>query len=125
MNQEIKELWVENLTSGKYTQGHYFLRDKDSNFCCLGVLCDLYVKAGNAQWLLSENATKHKTYKIGFEKEGGQLPKEVMRWAGFTPGISATITIESRVSENTTTLSSLNDTGTTFKEIAKIIEERL
>jgi len=45
MKLEVKKLWIEALRSGKYEQGRGAL-NKDGKFCCLGVLCDLAVKAG-------------------------------------------------------------------------------
>ena len=46
MNNELRNLWVEALRSGKYKQGKGRLRDGDT-YCCLGVLCDL-VAADNS-----------------------------------------------------------------------------
>ena len=43
MKQEIKEKWVSALRSGEYKQGKEGLRIYNE-FCCLGVLCDLYIK---------------------------------------------------------------------------------
>lgn len=51
MNQEIKQRWVAALRSGQYKQGRYMLRSKDDCFCCLGVLCDLMVQDGKAEWV--------------------------------------------------------------------------
>lgn len=34
------------LRSGNYKRGRAFLRRSDDKFCCLGVLCELAVKAG-------------------------------------------------------------------------------
>lgn len=42
MKQEIKERWVAELRSGRYKQGRQALRDHNNNFCCLGVLADIY-----------------------------------------------------------------------------------
>ncbi len=50
MDAKIKELWVEALCSGKYTQGRGMLRERNSKcvdsdkYCCLGVLCDVLVR---------------------------------------------------------------------------------
>jgi hypothetical protein len=44
MDKELKTKWVSALRSGEYKQGMDTLRDKDDNFCCLGVLCDLIDK---------------------------------------------------------------------------------
>ena len=51
MNQEIKQKWLEALRSGKYKQGRLGLRNKQNEFCCLGVLCDVL---DNNKWLLDE-----------------------------------------------------------------------
>lgn len=42
MNKEWKEKWLTALRSGKYKQGKYVLRNNDDEYCCLGVLCDVY-----------------------------------------------------------------------------------
>ena len=48
--KEVLELWVKALESGEYKQGHQLL-NKDNEFCCLGVLCDLAAKDGGQQWV--------------------------------------------------------------------------
>jgi len=45
MVPEIKAQWVAALRSGEYVKGRNHLQ-KDGKFCCLGVLCELAVKAG-------------------------------------------------------------------------------
>lgn len=76
MNQDILEQWVEALYSEDYTQGQYALRRRDNTFCCLGVLCDLYVKEGHGQW-------KPYRYKYVLNDEEDILPTEVAEWAGL------------------------------------------
>lgn len=56
MNPEIKAQWVAALRSGDYLQGVGSLRyeggfDGSMRYCCLGVLCDLAVKAGVGAWI--------------------------------------------------------------------------
>lgn len=49
MKPELKKLWVEALRSGEYKQTQDQLCHKDGNdysYCCLGVLCEVAVKAG-------------------------------------------------------------------------------
>ena len=48
MKPEIQAEWVAALRSGEYKQGTGVLRSEANEFCCLGVLCDLAVKAGVA-----------------------------------------------------------------------------
>lgn len=50
MNQRVKKLWVDALRSGEYKQGFEALRSPDDEFCCLGVLCDLYSKEKTIPW---------------------------------------------------------------------------
>jgi hypothetical protein len=51
LKPEIKTLWLEALRSGRYKQGFYRLKSGGDNFCCLGVLCDLYIQeTGQGRW---------------------------------------------------------------------------
>ena len=42
MNSELKAKWVAALRSGRYKQGDGLLRSRNDEYCCLGVLCDVY-----------------------------------------------------------------------------------
>lgn len=44
MNKEVARKWVEALRSGKYQQASGALRRASGGMCCVGVLCDLYVR---------------------------------------------------------------------------------
>jgi hypothetical protein len=86
MNKRVKAKWVKALRSGKYKKGVGQLAelitvpvedgweadDKvvGEKFCCLGVLCDLYDK---------EKKNKERSWN----EEQGELPEEVMEWAGL------------------------------------------
>lgn len=42
MKQEIKDTWLAELRSDKYTQGQRFLHNQtDNSYCCLGVLLEV------------------------------------------------------------------------------------
>lgn len=88
MNDNAKA-WVKALRSGDYKQGRGKLRD-GSLFCCLGVACDLAIKAG----LVSERG--HPFYwgcaAVGDDyvsdgdpdfNRSGNLPFRVMEWLGL------------------------------------------
>ena len=110
MNPQIKQKWVSALRSGEYQQTQRYLRT-DNGFCCLGVLCDLYGKENNVEWNLANNGHNYE-----FQEEPERLPLFVVEWAGVendNPEICET------------SLSGLNDTGSTFNEIADLIEEHL
>jgi hypothetical protein len=113
MNPQIKQKWVDALRSGKYQQTQRRLHD-ENGFCCLGVLCDLYGKENNVEWDLTNNG--HNVYV--FQDMVACLPVSVKEWADleyYNP----------RVDDQTDSLIGLNDNGSTFNEIADVIEKQL
>ena len=112
MNPQIKQKWVSALRSGDYQQGRNYLRT-DNGFCCLGVLCDLYGKENNVEWNFVNNGHNYE-----FEEFESYLPSSVRKWAGVEG-------YNFLVNNGTETLSELNDTGSTFEQIADFIEEHL
>jgi hypothetical protein len=137
MNPQIKQKWVSALRSGDYQQGRNYLRT-DNGFCCLGVLCDLYIKENNVEWNLANNgqnyefqnkeshlpssviewnlANNGQNYK--FQNKESHLPSSVIEWAGVEDH-------NPDINNGTETLAGLNDKGSTFEQIANLIEEQL
>lgn len=76
MNPKIKEMWIEALESGEYKQGHGQL-EKDGQFCCLGVLCDLAIKDG----VEVERKIDTVTGNMLYDGCTGILPASVYHWA--------------------------------------------
>lgn len=106
MNAEVKEVWVDALRSGKYQQGRGRLKYEKS-YCCLGVLCDLYLKqTGNIGW------TKAESHVYSFGGARTYPPEIVSDWAQVAE-------------QHTTLLATKNDNGHSFEEIAEYIEENL
>ena len=108
MKQDIKDKWVAALRSGEYPQTTGSLRDEEG-YCCLGVLCDL-LKDDNEEWIKSERA-----YNI--LNDCGLLPVKIQELAGMesTEGVFFEVGLELNLAE-------LNDEGSTFVDIANIIE---
>lgn len=87
MNAEIRTEWCAGLRSGEYPQTHGTLhRTADrvydgsppEGYCCMGVLTDLYVKAGNSETYEREG------YPSPFNVwDNGDLAPPVMEWAGL------------------------------------------
>lgn len=104
---EVIKRWVTALKSGKYKQAQKQLRT-NAGFCCLGVLCDLARKDGGDDW------TPSSLQGYEYKKNCGVLQDDMERFI---------------FGDNTYTLShtlvEMNDNGATFKEIAKVIEEKL
>jgi hypothetical protein len=121
MNPEVKARWVAALRSGEYKQGAGQLRTAQQAFCCLGVLCDLYAKESELEsW---------DSFELG--REGGDLPAdEVCVWAGFPTDEdgryrSKQYDPQVLIGGVAKPLSSHNDNGATFAQIAQAIEEQL
>lgn len=115
MKKSIATRWVKALRSGKYTQGKTALKDGD-DFCCLGVLCDIYDKSG---WSKNDN----------YKRCDQGLHKSVLKWSGMTTHSNATIDkyvtfglYESRP-DVSVFLVVKNDNEWSFKRIATWIEE--
>jgi hypothetical protein len=138
MDKLIAEKWVAALRSGEYKQGKGVLHNQDSNtYCCLGVLCDLFVKEKNIrdaycqQRMLSDSSLV-----TAFDGTTGTLPRDVRYWSGISDDngqFQYDKPIPSRDTsyfrdEQTCLLTSMNDGeyghDFTFEEIANIIEEQ-
>lgn len=117
MNKEVKELWLAALRSGNYSQGKFRLRNTNDEFCCLGVLCDIFSKQGGVgSWSIPKEPILRSTDAINFETPRGSnavVPTgEVCDWADLQTNLL-------------TNLSAMNDMGCSFKVIAKFIEKQM
>jgi len=110
MKKKIAKIWLKALRSNLYPQTTGTLRDPDG-FCCLGVLCNLHAQA-------HPKIAATQTSADCYLNEYDLLPKEVMDWAGMK-------TNDGSYLRGHHSLATDNDTGLTFKQIAKIIEERV
>ena len=125
MKTEVKEKWIEALTSGEYSQTTDMLKNNEGGFCCLGVLCDLFIKSQDeGRWSLgnlftfNEPDVESDLYTTGWDTE---LPAVVMEWAGLEDahgryGIRPTPEVRGN------SLARDNDSGDNFKVIAKTIK---
>jgi hypothetical protein len=125
MNSDVKTAWVAALRSKDYVQGRRRLRtevDSVVEYCCLGVLCDLYAKTqrdGDQLWsgpLFDGESTT-------------SLTSRVKAWAGLGVHDNDPYVVTGRLTVNdepvSEQLTHLNDGGSTFPEIADLIEKSL
>jgi hypothetical protein len=115
MNPGIRAQWCAALRSGEYAQTDEALRRLEeenghpAGYCCLGVLTDLYVKAGNDE-----------TYNgCANVWESDTLTGPVMRWAGLdddNPWLDGGPGRRRAAAEWN------DDEGATFAEIADLID---
>jgi len=114
VNKDVKRQWVAALRSGEYEQGQGAL-EWHNRFCCLGVLCDLAVKAGVAvrKNLELEAGISFADPDHPADNSTGNPPQVVMKWAGLDELGGGD-------------LIHMNDVQKlSFKEIANRIEEEL
>ena len=119
--------WLAALRSGEYKQGRKALhddRDKSSNFCCLGVACDLYAKAGHGSWIKAPDGAITYTFlaKNGHSSQDA-LPAPVTDWLGIRTGDG--FFEPDTTPGNAQSLIDLNDNKSfTFLQIADVIESQ-
>lgn len=116
MKPEIKQRWITALKSDEYKQTQRYLKTQEG-FCCLGVLTDLYLQEIGDLWHPENDGDK---ICYSFNDCAMDLPQGVVEWAGLACD-DPTVTINGVATE----LSALNDEGTNFQEIAKLIESSL
>jgi hypothetical protein len=113
MKQEVAEIWYQALESGTYKQGRAMLKDPKGRFCCLGVLCDIYLDHISKEWdCIDEGSGKRYLLDNNF----ASLPPLVQAWAGMKSG-------DGKYASDKESLMTLNDRRSIFVEIAQIIKE--
>ncbi len=111
MKQQIAQQWAAALRGGEYQQGIGSLRQHNS-FCVLGVLCDLHLKSypENTGWVDNGSVSSYQDFQL-------LLPNSVIEWAGMRTSNGQYGGMYGFAS-----LSGSNDTGSSFNDIADIID---
>ncbi len=107
MDAELKTKWVTALRSGEYKQGKARLRTQGDEFCCLGVLCEILAPS---RWTLMDEGSPHRYWQHGI---GESFPDDV---ANEEAGLDV---------KEGEYLANMNDTGSSFAEIADYIDQNL
>jgi hypothetical protein len=129
MYEEIAKVWVEALRSGGYTQGKYALKTNPDapTHCCLGVLCEVYQQQNPTSPLECAPSTVSKhlgngAYEyldvVSFNHESEVLPLVVQTWSGLQSPEGSIVIDDFR-----TSLAQKNDKGSSFAELAHLIED--
>jgi hypothetical protein len=144
MKPEIKEQWVAALRSGEYQQGSGKL-NKDSMFCCLGVLCDIASKQTDqkiTKWIFHPELQWAEIQDLKNKASVNQydfLPTSVIQWAEleqhgtivgdvqvkWNPSLEYYDYPEEDYSDIHIEVSDLNDNAVPFSVIADLIEDQL
>lgn len=122
MNEALKNQWVANLRSGKFSQGHSALATVDDKFCCLGVFCEIAPEVDREEHPNGGDVI----FKYKGSVDLFYLPTALADeyFEGLTnPPIE--LWGDLKFSDNgsqSVTLAQLNDGGFTFKQIADVID---
>lgn len=108
LDSELKQQWIDALRSGKYQQGEGSLRTKDDEYCCLGVLCDIF---DSERWTKRPTESSY-TYLYFDEYSFGTLKWQLRQLLGLDEHTQGKLITQ-------------NDAGTPFSEIADWIEANL
>lgn len=137
MKRAIKQEWLTALRSGQFQQGHTVLHgvneDGVHEYCCLGVLCSLAERENAVERTGTGGTLSYGSYST---MSAHYLPEEVSEWASLVGRIRAGsgsdadqlgdpgffLDLFTREGSSYVTLSSLNDAGFTFDQIADVIE---
>lgn len=131
MNPEVKAKWLAKLRDPETKQTKGCLKNTQG-MCCLGVLCDIYIKeTGEGEWVDLDGVNFNFEYDL--ETDRLLLPYRVRNWSGLpqVDGFNTLSFEHSRI--NTITrgingsvpVTALNDGHYNFAEIADIIEKEL
>jgi hypothetical protein len=135
MKIDIAKQWVDALKSGTYQQGTGKLHATDINgtcmYCCLGVLCDLYMQQNPDELDVQVVTRKSDVFlqhtqmlSIGddsitvYDNDSLVLPLRVREWAGMHDALGR-FTNASHAQDS---LAELNDHGMSFDRLADVIE---
>lgn len=127
MNREIGLMWVAALRSGEYEQGREALLCGGA-YCCLGVLCDLHLKAtGQGRWAVPPDEMPNAaSYVVGDSCETDHPPMPVLRWSGLSTDLAVLLDGFDGEGPAEVELIALNDARRwTFSQIADAIEANL
>ena len=118
MDKNIKKLWIKALRSGEFKQCKNYL-SKDGKYCALGVLSVLALMEGVC--------TYNEEGGMGrFDNRRFRLSYNVMKWAAIAQEEERFLDPKElgvliKIKNKETSILELNDTGKSFKEIARII----
>lgn len=132
--EEIKvnrKAWVDLLRSGQLKQGQYRLCSEDKNgkrcYCVWGVACkvfgDTFSKPCRSATVLDDNTVYDSDFKTKHSDDVEVMPIQVARAMGlFSPPLTRIDEVILPRHGFISTLWIMNDDGTTFEELADIIE---
>lgn len=125
LDPDFKARWVAALRSCDFKQGHNRLLDFDNNYCCLGVAC--IVSGYHPDKIINKAMPSCEMVAKWFNVETEKLISMFNCADDFHEKIFFTVTVIDKKTgeEYKSQLTTLNDSGYSFIEIADLIENQL
>jgi len=119
MRQIVRDLWVEALESGRYTQCRNFLSRGGAKRCALGVLCEVLADMQAAP------ASVRLSARRALDDSVSAVPPDVARFAGFPGEVTGPfIRVSAEGEEGLFAVGELNDEGFNFRALARLLREQ-
>ena len=112
MDEKTKRKWIAELRNPNNRQCRFELRAADDAFCCLGILCNLVNPGGWQSGEFKNPNLEGHISKWRHTSNPGMPGHDVLEASGLLAGSAGR-------------LSSMNDSGKSFAEIADYIEKNL
>lgn len=122
LDPTFKAEWIAALRSGEFPQGRKYL-NRNNEYCCLGVRCELDVKAGRLDKGFYDGTTSDGIIRYGYGSTGTPGPTILKRWGLSEEAMNSLITMND--GQRDTQTDEFTQEPKTFSEIADWIEENL
>lgn len=111
--------WVNALRSGEYKQGREVLMNSAGQCCCLGIACELAVKAGVPLEVEEKYDLMQDVNARFYDDKPHYPPPPVLKWLGLRDDHGTF----GGAAESYDCLALRNDQGESFEQIADLIEK--
>ena len=120
MKTKERDEWVEALRTGGFDQSKHVLQD-NHGFCCLGVACEIFKEDLNLK--VEKVVFREGGFEVYYDYQGQVMPQKLADFLGLTTREGLFTELRMEGAQPGDTLTSLNDSGATFTQIADILEE--
>ena len=120
MKTPERDAWVKALRSDKFSQSKHVLQDS-RGFCCLGVACDIFAETLSLK--VDKILYDGGGFEVFYNYDSQVLPSVVQKHLGLISPEGLFKSPRREGAHPGETLSSVNDEGATFEQIATMLED--
>ena len=120
MKTPERDAWVEALRSGEYEQSKHMLHS-NRGWCCLGIAADIFKETLDLK--VDKVLYEEGGFETFYNYESQILPRAVQKHLGLNTPEGLFKSPRREGAHPGETLSSVNDEGATFEQIATMLED--